>query len=146
MSFKETFVEKARLIYKESLDESKARDKAENFIVNYFASLKNDLTEEIEISGGELAIDYFKGEFLKITLDQRELVIDFESIDIVLNLRFIDFQEGEDAEKVLDRLELTNGQFRSRYTSNILTESVLDTYLREAFNEELDRLLENPAF
>ncbi|WHY59128.1 hypothetical protein [Peribacillus simplex] len=95
---------------------------------------------------GELAIDYYEGAFLKITLDQRELFVDFESPAIVLNLKFIDFQRQEASEKVLDRLELSEGKFKGRYTSSILSEAILDNYLREAFEEELDRLLGDPAF
>ena len=146
MSFRETFIQKAKLIYKEDVNENRSRENAENFILNYFKGLESALLDEIEVAGGELDVNYNYGENLIITLDQIDLKFVFESKDIKIYIKSIDFQEKEYEEQLIDSLELKGDQFISKSRNQFLDDDLLDTYLQIAFEKELDRLLEGPAY
>lgn len=148
MSYKDIFIEKTRKVYKLDVLESRAIDTMEETITNYFIGLQRILQNEIDVSGGEFSINIYPGEEIHIVLDQRELKFTLECDPVPITLSFIDFSSCEEREKVLDELVLNKSdmKFYSSFTKKELDDDFLNWILQVAFDEELNRLMDNPAY
>lgn len=138
MDFKTEFVQNIKKIYQNNIEKKKLRDRVEMFIVNYFTTLKEEIAEEIEISGGEISILNYDGEVLYVHFQDTKLCILFEGNDFeVLKTDVFD----EDEKEEIDRLYIDNGVFKSRKYGINLNEELLGEYLKVAFDEELRLML-----
>lgn len=128
MSYREQFIEKVRKIFAEETAAYRRKEKAYEFITEYFGDLLEELFDETEAVEDELEID-----FEKLRLRDRLLQIEFGK-------RFIEVYtgDGESGEKkVIDRLEDDGNTYVSRKYERPLGEVILDQYLEDAFAEAI---------
>lgn len=147
MDFKNVFIEKAKIIYKKSVNESEPFKNANQLILNYFNNLKDSLKKEIEVACGELDIYIDPIDKIVVVLDERELFIYLDGDDnIPIILNKYDFNAKTKGNNEIDRLEFNpeDKKYYGNKSKEELTNDLLDDYLRIAFDEELDALLASP--
>ena len=124
MSYREEFIEKVRKIFEAETAAFRRKEKAYEFITEYFGDLLDELFDETEAVEEELEID-----FEKLRLGDKELQIEVgkRSIEIYIT----DVKSGE--KQTIDRLEDDGNTYISRKFERPLGEEILDQYLEDAF-------------
>ncbi len=124
MSYREKFIGKVRKIFEAETAAYRRKEKAYEFITEYFGDLLEELFDETEAVEEELEID-----FEKLRLRDRGLQIEFgkRSIEIYTTV-------GKNGEKqTIDRLEDDGETFVSKKFGRPLGEEILDKYLEDTF-------------
>jgi hypothetical protein len=128
VSYREEFIKKVNIIFETETKAYKRREKAYDFITEYFGDLLDELDDETEASEEQLDIEYER-----IRFKDRELQVEFGkgAISICMN----DINSGE--KKTIDLLEDNGHNYISKKHNSPLGEEILDQYLKEAFAETL---------
>ncbi len=128
MSYREEFIGKVKKIFEVETAAYKRKEKAYDFITEYFCDLLEELFDETEAVEEELDID-----FEKLRLRDRALQIEFgkRSIEVYTT-------GGKSGEKMtIDRLEDDGETYVSKKSGRPLGEEILDQYLEDVFAETI---------
>ena len=128
MTYREEFIDKVKKIFAVETAAYRRKEKAYEFITEYFGDLLDELFDETEAAEDELEID-----FEKLRFKDRELQIEFgkRSIEIYTT-------DGKNGEKqTIDILEDNGSIFTSKKYDKPLGEEILDRYLQDAFAETI---------
>jgi len=128
MSYREEFVKKVGKIFEAETAAYRRKEKAYEFITEYFGDLLDDLFDETEAVEEELEIEYEK-----LRLKGRELKVKFGKGFI--EIYTTDGKSGE--KKTVDILEDDGNNFMSKKFGIPLGEEILDQYLEAAFAETI---------
>ncbi len=128
MNYREEFTGKIKKIFETETAAYRRREKAYDFITEYFSDLLDDLYDETEAAEEQLDID-----FEKLKFKNRELQVEFgkRTIEICTT----DINTGE--KKTIDLLEDDGTIYSSKKYNSPLDEEILDQYLKEAFADTL---------
>ncbi len=128
MGYREEFTEKVRKIFETETAAYRRKQKAYDFITEYFGDLFDDLYDETEAVEDKLEIDYEKLRFgdkeLQIEVGKRS--IEIYTID----------QKSEDR-LTIDWLEDDGNTYVSKKYGKALGDEILDQYLEDAFAKAL---------
>jgi hypothetical protein len=128
MSYREEFTGKIKSTLEAETAAYKRREKAYEFVTEYFGDLLEDLYDETEAAEEQLDIDYER-----IRFKDRELQVEFGKGTI--NIYTKDINSGE--KQTIDLLEDNGRNYISKKHNSQLSEEILDQYLKEAFAETL---------
>lgn len=126
MTYREEFIGKLKKIFEAETAAYRRKEKAYEFITEYFGDLLDELFDETEAAEDELEID-----FEKLRFKDRELQIEFgkRSIEIYTT-------DGKSSEKkTIDMLEDDGNTYISKKFGKPLGEEILDQYLEDTFAE-----------
>jgi hypothetical protein len=126
MSYREEFTGKIKSTLEAETAAYKRREKAYEFVTEYFGDLLEDLYDETEAAEEQLDIDYER-----IRFKDRELQVEFGKGTI--NIYTKDINSGE--KQTIDLLEDNGRNYISKKHNSQLCEEILDQYLKEAFAE-----------
>jgi len=126
MSYREEFTGKIKNTLEAETAAYKRREKAYEFVTEYFGDLLEDLYDETEAAEEQLDIDYER-----IRFKDRELQVEFGKGTI--NIYTKDINSGE--KQTIDLLEDNGRNYISKKHNSQLSEEILDQYLKEAFAE-----------
>jgi hypothetical protein len=126
MSYREEFTGKIKSTLEAETAAYKRREKAYEFVTEYFGDLLEDLYDETEAAEEQLDIDYER-----IRFKDRELQVEFGKGTI--NIYTKDINSGE--KQTIDLLEDNGRNYISKKHNSQLNEEILDQYLKEAFAE-----------
>lgn len=143
LDYRNIFIQKAKRLFRDNVIESQALDEAERIITSYFIELEESLENEIDVSGGEFKIGIYPNQSIEVFLDEKELIFGLEGNELEISLRFVSDMNGKETQE-LDRLFLNKSdkKFYSRKSHQELNNNLLDDYLRQAFDDVLDALIE----
>ncbi len=124
MSYRDEFIEKVRKIFEAETAAYRRKEKAYDFITEYFCDLLDELFDETEAAEEELEID-----FEKLRLRDRQLQIEFGKRSIEI------YATGGKSEekKTIDQLEDDGNTYISKKFGRPLSEEILDQYLEDTF-------------
>ncbi len=128
MSYREEFVKKVSKIFEAETAAYRRKEKAYEFITEYFGDLLDELFDETEAVEEELEIEYEK-----LRLKGRELKVEFGKGFI--EIYTTDGKNGE--KKTVDVLEDDGNTYMSKKFGRPLGEEILDQYLEAAFAETI---------
>ena len=126
MTYREEFIGKLKKIFEAETAAFRRKEKAYEFITEYFGDLLDELFDETEAAEDELEID-----FEKLRFKDRELQIEFgkRSIEIYAT-------EGKNGDKkTIDILEDDGNTYISKKFGRPLEEDILDKYLADTFSD-----------
>jgi hypothetical protein len=126
MNYREEFTGKIKSTLEAETAAYKRREKAYEFVTEYFGDLLEDLYDETEAAEEQLDIDYER-----IRFKDRELQVEFGKGTI--NIYTKDVNSGE--KQTIDLLEDNGRNYISKKHNNQLSEEIMDQYLKEAFAE-----------
>jgi hypothetical protein len=126
MNYREEFTGKIKSTLEAETAAYKRREKAYEFVTEYFGDLLEDLYDETEAAEEQLDIDYER-----IRFKDRELQVEFGKGTI--NIYTKDINSGE--KQTIDLLEDNGRNYISKKHNSQLSEEILDQYLKEAFAE-----------
>jgi hypothetical protein len=126
MNYREEFTGKIKRTLEAETAAYKRREKAYEFVTEYFGDLLEDLYDETEAAEEQLDIDYER-----IRFKDRELQVEFGKGTI--NIYTKDVNSGE--KQTIDLLEDNGRNYISKKHNSQLSEEILDQYLKEAFAE-----------
>jgi hypothetical protein len=126
MSYREEFTGKIKSTLEAETAAYKRREKAYEFVTEYFGDLLEDLYDETEAAEEQLDIDYER-----IRFKDRELQVEFGKGTI--NIYTKDVNSGE--KQTIDLLEDNGRNYISKKHNSQLSEEIMDQYLKEAFAE-----------
>lgn len=130
MGYKTEFASRVNTLYKEVVAEKKAFEDARDIIDNYFNSLYNDINETLEVSGE--TFNFFEdNESYQITFHNSIFSINFSGTKIRVGVHTSGV--GYD-----DELKLEENTYISQKYKHELSEELLDTYLKDAFDKILN--------
>jgi hypothetical protein len=126
MNYREEFTGKIKSTLEAETAAYKRREKAYEFVTEYFGDLLEDLYDETEAAEEQLDIDYER-----IRFKDRELQVEFGKGTISIYTK--DVNSGE--KQTIDLLEDNGRNYISKKHNNQLSEEIMDQYLKEAFAE-----------
>ncbi len=124
MSYRDEFIGKVRKIFEAETAAYRRKEKAYEFITEYFGDLLDELFDETEAVEEELEID-----FERLRFKNRGLQIEFgkRSVEIYTT-------DGKSGEKqIIDVLEDDGNTYVSKKFGRPLGEEILDKYLEDTF-------------
>ena len=139
--FKDILIKGIKQIY-----EVKRNDvgrKSEKYIKDYFSSIADQLEEEIEVSGGEVAFRLDDAYPFQMELNDKTLIIDTEGDgtgnEFHVSVKHLD---EDNYLEVIDILKLNGDVFLSEnFGGKQLGDELMDIYLDSAFKREMMGLL-----
>ena len=128
MTYREEFTAKIKKTFKTETAAYKRREKAYEFVTEYFGDLLDELYDETEAVEEELGIDYERIKF-----KDKELQVEFGKDTFTIYSR--DIKSGD--KQTIDLLEDNGHTYTSKKHNSPLNEELLDQYLKETFAETL---------
>ncbi|MCI2256515.1 hypothetical protein L2D08_19435 [Domibacillus sp. PGB-M46] len=133
MSYKKTFIEFSKKAFKSELEEKLSKESAYTLISNYFNEISASLKGEEEVAG----------KALKIKIEERSWSIQLNELS-ELSIRFykdeISVKVKPGSQWCEEILKYEQGRFYSHSKNMELSEELLDTYLRGAFESTINQL------
>jgi len=128
MGYREEFTEKVRKIFETETAAYRRKQKAYDFITEYFGDLLDDLYDETEAVEDELEID-----FEKLRLGDKELQVEVKKRS--MEIYTINRKSGD--KQTIDWLEDDGNTYVSKKYGKALGDEILDQYLEDAFAKAL---------
>ncbi|MFD0051471.1 hypothetical protein ACFVHQ_19480 [Actinomycetes bacterium NPDC127524] len=138
MSYKESFIKKAKMVYRDSVLYSEAGKNAEHLITNYFADIALKLEEEFKATS-DLSLSVIPGKTIEFILGNMVLTIKFngDQIDFIFIDREADDVETDNGEIYLI-LDYDDYKFYTEKRHVELSNDFLDAVLQKVFDNELE--------